>query len=395
MLGISADWACRIELVYHSELARIIGNFVDCKPQWLIIAQSITIAGALFALVFLFIKLLRKRKHGSKGELANDEQQIAVPETHPEERLGASPVSNKKPARRIGLKYLGVILVMFLLGIGFFLWQSNRSLSGRKSGQSARTPTPIPTAPVTEGDLQIKEGESMMFPSGAVLRIGGPQRGKRLSFWYSKDTPREERLFFDSNITTYINGYLHTIEGAHCRTESRFFEDSFAPVVAECNMRSSIAPDVKPRVPFYDGLTLDFFSVISENMSRFRELQETPWVAVSVPYFQIYKRSDGGVVNVVSPKEDVVNVYTNYGRADFQFEADDLNEHVEKIATSGPLTIQLTPQELTCALPYVEEDGSCYQLDEKGTTFNVINFRLTIDEQSISNDFPLLLDIER
>jgi len=395
MLGISADWACRIEPVYHSELARIIGNFVDCKPQWLIIAQSIIIAGALFALVFLLIKLLRKRKHGSKGELANDEQQIAVPETHQEERLGASPVSDKKPARSSGLKYLAATLILAFLGIGFFLRQTHQSSSVSKTEQSARIPTPIPTAPVTEGDLQIKEGESMMFPSGAVLRIGGPQRGSELTFSYTKDTPSEERLFFSGKIRTYINGYLHTIEGAWCRTETRFHGDYWAPFIAECNMRSSIAPDVKPTLPSYDGLMLDFASVTSRSVSRFRVLQEKPWVAVSVPYFQIYKRSDGGAVNVVSPREDVVSIYTNYGRADFQFGADDLNQHHEKVEKSGPLMIQLTPQELTCAPPYVEEDRSCYNPDGKGTTFNVISFLMTIDEQITSEDFPLLLEIER
>ena len=259
--------------------------------------------------------------------------------------------------------------------------------------QSEKTPTPLPTVSISEGVLQIKKNEPLIFPSGAILHLENNQ----LYFSYKVDIPAEERLVFNKKIAFYVNGYSHILDNVNCEEETRFFDDYWAPVVTQCSMQSSIVRDEKPSLLSYDGATVDFASVANKNVSRFRTIQEEPWIAVSVPYFQIARRSDAPVVNVVSPREDVVNIYTNFGRIDFQFEADELENQQAKTIKKGPLTVNLVPQELTCAPPYRESDGSCYVLESKGiktTTYNIVNFHLTIDEQDYPVDYPILIDIE-
>ncbi|MCH7604684.1 hypothetical protein IID24_01720 [Patescibacteria group bacterium] len=315
-----------------------------------------------------------------------------------EENLPSQPQPSSKK------KYLliGIIVTVIVVG-GIFLVLGRIFLPETTPPFGPGDPVPareqisspiIPADSVSEGTLLIKENQTLTFPSGATLEL----TNNRLYFSNETDAPREERLTFNRKLEVYVNGYTHTFEDVKCEEETRFFGDYWDSVVIQCDMQSSIILDEKPSILSYDGVSADFSSVPSKSVSRFKTLQEKPWIAVWVPYFQIADSSPGYVVNVVSPREDVVSIYTNYGRADFQFDAGELDNLQQKTVKVGPVTISLSPLELTCAETYRVADGSCYTLDWKGTsttTYNVVNFRITIKEESFSIDYPLLIDIEK
>ena len=316
-------------------------------------------------------------------------------QSKPEDYLRPQP-SSKKKYLLIGVIVIGIIVGGIFLVVGLLLSGEPTSPYGPGDPVPApeQIPSPIPTDSVPEGTLLIKENQTLTFPSGATLELFND----RLYFSNSQDAPREERLTFDRRLEVYIGGYTHTFEDVFCERETRFFGDYWDLVVTQCEMRASITLDEKPSIPSYDGVSLEFSSVPSKSVSRFRTLQEEPWIAVSTPYFQISKNSAGVVVNVVSPREDVVNVYTNYGRTDFQFEAGELDNGQRKEAQVGPLTISIIPLELTCAETYKQADGNCYTTESQGityTSYNVVNFNVTIQEEDSSLDYPLLIDIEK
>ena len=291
-----------------------------------------------------------------------------------------------------------IIVVVLIVGGIFFL--RNREFVPTKSVPSpppqnlTQNTEQIPASVSSEGILRIRNGESLIFPSGAILEL----EGNSLYFSNNADVPRTERLSFTKKIAAYVSGYSHILEEIDCEKETRFFDDYYAPVVTQCSMQSSVFSDAKPSIPSYNSVAINFSSVASKNISRFRTLQEEQWVAIWVPYFQIAKSREGVVVNVVSPKEDTVSVYTNYGRGRFQFDAAELNNLQQKTIEVGPLTITLAPLELTCVGTYQESDGSCYTLSWEGkstTSYNVVNFRITIEEKASPVDYPILVDIEK
>lgn len=329
----------------------------------------------------------------STEKTSTKEQLSVVPEAYKEDKskLPSTP-GRKLLKKRVILLLGGTLLFLFIISGGFVFWLRSRIRIEVPTKNIGREVKQIPSAPTSGGTLQISAGESFKFPSGAIIELENSQ----LYFSYNEEVPREERFSFDKKITVYVNGYLHILERVDCKKETQFFGDYWAPVVTGCNMKSSIALVEKPSLASYKGALVNFPSVANKDVSRFRTIQEEPWIAVSVPYFQIAKGGEGSVVNVVSPREDVVNVYTNFGRVDFQFGADDLNNKNGKTAVKGPLTISLVPKELSCAPPY-KVGENCYVLEWKGTkttTYNIVNFLLTIDEQGSSVDYPLLIDIE-
>lgn len=330
----------------------------------------------------------------STEKSSTKEQFPVVPEAYQEgkSKLPSAP-GRKLLKKRIMLLLGGTLLFLFIISGGFVFWLRSRIRIEAPTKNIGREVKQIPIASTSEGTLQISAGERLKFPSGAIIELENNQ----LYFSYNEGVPRQERLSFDKKITVYVNGYLHKLESVDCKKETQFFGDYWAPVVTGCNMQSSIVREEKPSLSSYRGTLVNFPSVANKDVSRFRTIQEEPWIAVSVPYFQIAKGGEGSVVNVVSPREDVVNVYTNFGRVDFQFGADELNNKMAKTAVKGPLTISLVPQELSCAPPYKIGGGNCYVLEWKGTkttTYNLVNFLLTIDEQGSSDDYPLLIDIE-
>ena len=291
---------------------------------------------------------------------------------------------------------LGIEIIIWGLLLASYNYAEQQGRTCRSTGVYSSQPVPEEIL-INEGTSQvlIKDRQKLVFPSAAMVEL----TGNTLWFSYAENISPAERWAFKRGITVSANGYLHTFKDVVCNEESRFFGDYYANVVTQCTMQSTVARDTDRTMPSYDGVSVNFSSVVSDQVPRYRILnrlnESDPWIAVSIPYFQIFKRSDGSAVNVVSPKEDIVGIYTNYGHAAITIETKDILAKETKTVEHGPLVLHLQPVELTCAGIYREADGSCYQLDESGVTYNIVNFTLTIEQSDNSGRYPLLLDLKK
>lgn len=326
-------------------------------------------------------------------ESLEQEQSITPSEFSSEKNIETPSIPEEKhTSKRIWLWFAGAIA--FLLFVSFILFRMfNNYLDNKRFYTPPRKESVTHEVSNSEGILQINEEESLLFSSGAILKL----ENNILSFLYNADVPWQEALSFDSKLTAYVNGHLHSFEDVVCDEEGRWFGDYSSSVVTQCRMQYSVTTSTRPVLSSYNGESVYFTSVKNKNVSRFSTLQEEPWIAVSVPYFQIVERMDGSVMNPVSPREDVVRIYTNYGRADFQFEADELKNKKIKTIEKGPLSISLMPQELICEANNISA-GSCYVLeyeDKRYINYNTVDFRLTVEEKGSFTNYPLLIGIEK
>ncbi len=194
-------------------------------------------------------------------------------------------------------------------------------------------------------------------------------------------------------MTVYVNGYMHELKKIKCNKETKFFDDYWAEVTTDCDLEVAVERSSLPTIPAYDNQKYKFYSRINDNKEPYigyRQLSYDSLLKADVPYFQIFLRKDGGAVNVVSPQNETVVIYTHYGSAGITWKAGEIIAKQNKTAALGPLTIYVRPAEVNCFVPYKKPDGSCSG-DVVGTTYNAITFEVWIDDSGRKTDTPIIL----
>jgi len=289
--------------------------------------------------------------------------------------------------RKMHIKDWTLFLLLFL-GLGILGWYISKNTPDVSKA--------VPTKVVVRGTrfnggnakVNVKQGENLIFPSGARITL----MGTSMRFVSDEGVANDKGWSF-TQMKVYANGYMHDLKQIKCNKEIKFFDDYWAEVTTSCDAEVSVKKSAAPAVPTYSKQKYTFYSRINDQKEPhigFRQLSYDTLLKAYVPYFQLFFRTDGGVVNVVSPQNETVVIYTSYGSVGISWKAEEIKAKQDKTVSIGPLVVHMRPAVIDCFVPYRGMDGKCHG-DKVGTTYNAITFEVWVENAGNRDDAPTIL----